>query len=407
MDCDRQYLEKEYAIWGAGRIGEAAFVYFNRSVNIVCYIDADETKWETELNGLKICSPDILQHKKLKVIIAMKNGQNNVKRCLEERYHITDYTVFSFYQTNYSKSVPNETTLSCEEMDFEKESVIICCTDGLGNQMFQYALYRNMKNRGKNVYFDISSYDAPGPNIFYLKKAFPDIPIRICKKTDLEQFCYANCGNIFNLKNFQIYVEPTIKEEKEKRVKEEILHINNGVIRGYYQCWQYPEEVRTMLLRDFSFPKVKENALSEIADEIQKVNAVSVHIRRGDYLGQSGVAVYGDICSDTYYRRAIDYFNGKEENTVFYFFSNEIEWVRENLKVKNGVYIKQSMFQQYEDWYDMFLMSCCKHNIIANSTFSWWGAWLNQNPKKIVIAPKKWFNGTETPDICPPDWVRI
>ena len=91
----------------------------------------------------------------------------------------------------------------------------------------------------------------------------------------------------------------------------------------------------------------------------------------------------------------------------FCFFSDDIEWVKVNYAMSNDVCIEKDMFDSYEDWYDMYLMSICSHNIIANSTFSWWGAWLNQNEDKTVIAPQKWLNGCDYIDIYPPEWITM
>ena len=128
---------------------------------------------------------------------------------------------------------------------------------------------------------------------------------------------------------------------------------------------------------------------------------------RGDYLEGSAKGAWGEVCTLYYYRRAMEYLKEKNRVSIVYFFSNDMQWVKENLMLKDAVYVEREMFDAYEDWYDMYLMSLCKDNIIANSSFSWWGAWLNQNPDKVVIAPKVWNNLCDYQDICPPDWVRI
>ena len=97
----------------------------------------------------------------------------------------------------------------------------------------------------------------------------------------------------------------------------------------------------------------------------------------------------------------------KVNNCRFYFFSDDIEEIKEHYKMDNAVYVEKAMFDGYEDWYDMYLMSICKHNIIANSTFSWWGAWLNRHEDKIVIAPEKWINSCDYQDIYPKGWMQM
>ena len=97
----------------------------------------------------------------------------------------------------------------------------------------------------------------------------------------------------------------------------------------------------------------------------------------------------------------------KVGNCKFIFFSNDMEWVKRNYNIENAIYVNSTLFDNYQDWYDMYLMSMCKHNIIANSTFSWWGAWLNSNKEKIVIAPNKWVNLCDYKDIYPDDWIKM
>ena len=140
---------------------------------------------------------------------------------------------------------------------------------------------------------------------------------------------------------------------------------------------------------------------------MEKRNTIGVHIRRGDFLESRYAREIGNICDIAYYRKALDLIKERYEDAVFCFFSNDMEWVKKTFHEENALYIDGCMFDEYHDWYDMYVMSICKHNIIPNSTFGWWGAWLNQNPDKTVIAPKRWRNRWEANDWCPPEWVLI
>ena len=111
------------------------------------------------------------------------------------------------------------------------------------------------------------------------------------------------------------------------------------------------------------------------------------------------------ICTDAYYEKAIEYFTEKYEDPTFFVFSNEPQKVTDVINVPNAVIVDVN--DELTAWADMYLMSQCHHNVIANSSFSWWGAWLNENPHKEVIAPQKWLNGERTPDICPDTWLRF
>ena len=135
-----------------------------------------------------------------------------------------------------------------------------------------------------------------------------------------------------------------------------------------------------------------------------KQSPISIHVRRDDYLSSKYVSGFGGICTIEYYNKAVERIKEEVIDPVFYIFSDDINWCRENLKLEQGVFIDWNTGK--ESWQDMFLMSQCKHNIIANSSFSWWGAWLNSNSEKIVIAPRIWWNGLKD-DVVPDSWIRI
>lgn len=391
----------EYVIWGAGKLGNLAYDHFKSRVQISFYVDSDERKWYTRLNDIPVYPPEALKEKKRKVIIALKKGRNDIAERLHNEYGIFDYTEFSFIETD--RHIANR-----KENELENNSVIVCCLGGLGNQMFQYALYRNLQQQGKNVYLDVSYYNTPRNRVFLLDKVFPYLKMKICSEEQRIQHTLSQCcGKISELHNFQIYVEPSLSEENIKKNNPELYKIDNGIIKGYHQCYQYVQEIGEILLQELLFDKCRESKLVTLSEQIKSQNAISIHIRRGDYLRSTGVAAFGNICTTQYYNNAIQILKERINNPVFYFFSNDMDWVRENFRVPDSVYIDGSLFDNYDNWYDMYLMSVCKHNIIANSSFSWWGAWLNQNPNKIVIAPGKWNNICDYQDICPKDWTRI
>lgn len=116
--------------------------------------------------------------------------------------------------------------------------------------------------------------------------------------------------------------------------------------------------------------------------------------------------MHGGICSLDYYHKAIDFIRQRLDNNIcFYLFSDDINWVEENLQLENRCIIDWN--QGEDSWQDMYLMSCCRHHIIANSSFSWWAAWLNPNKNKIVLTPNKWFNHTDAVGIVPKSWIKI
>ena len=142
-----------------------------------------------------------------------------------------------------------------------------------------------------------------------------------------------------------------------------------------------------------------------LQEQMRREQAVAVHVRRGDYLLPENSRKYGNICTLQYYKNAMQYMKKKVPDAKFYFFSNDSEWVRKNLA--NGDSVIVDCNHGKENYLDMYLMSQCSHNIIANSSFSWWGAWLNQNPDKIVISPQRWFSHLDASDAICEDWVRV
>lgn len=143
----------------------------------------------------------------------------------------------------------------------------------------------------------------------------------------------------------------------------------------------------------------------QIAKNINQENTVSVHVRRGDYQSPAFIDTLGKCCDIGYYIRAIDYMKKQVDSPRFVVFSDDMEWAKSNLPLNNAIYVVHNTGA--DSWQDMYLMSLCKHNIIANSSFSWWGAWLNENEKKIVIAPEYWWGDWKCKDVVPDSWMCL
>ncbi len=283
---------------------------------------------------------------------------------------------------------------------------------GLGNQMFQYALYKSLEHRGRNVKASLGFYQHRPDRSFSLTEVFPKINMKYISDEEFDQI---------DLEWKKIKKDPNKRLEFERDYRNrffwveprtmpyqpEIYETQNCIFVGYWQTEKYFCDIRNDLLEDFEF-NYGERRLEEWGMKISGSDQyVSVHIRRGDYLQQP--EVWGNLSESNYYNKAISYMNSVLRNPKLVFFSDDIEWVKQNYKDNNAIYIEKEMFDQYRFWYDMRLMSCCSHHIIANSSFGWWGAWLNKNGNKIVIAPKPWFFDNERADvdICPKNWIRI
>jgi hypothetical protein len=182
---------------------------------------------------------------------------------------------------------------------------------------------------------------------------------------------------------------------------------SSSYLMGNWQSEIFFRDIADTIRSDFTFkvPMSKQNA--ELADMIASINAISLHVRRGDIASNpTSLAVHG-LCSLEYYRQAIELVSSKTLNPEFVIFSDDMDWVRKNLNISFPChYINAN--KGSESYNDMRLMSFCNHHIVANSSFSWWGAWLGTGEQKIVIAPKKWFaKNYDSSSIVPSSWIRI
>ncbi len=384
------HKEKKAVIFGAGEWGRVAYHYYKESIEIVCYIDNDERIWNTELNGIPICPPEILKSERYVVIVANKRFEDEIKKQLLCDYGIRGAIIFRI--TEKMQELYLE-----ENEDPEVQELIVAFSHGLGNQMFQYALYKCLLMEDRNVRADLSAYIKPDMMPFELPQVFPNVKLGLCNPAKKEQY----------LKGGKTYIEEPPRNQDKTTFKKELFHMEWGYIEGFHCSYQYPELIRQQLLRDFEFSYQKDETLCRLREFFFKENVVGVHVRRGDFLNPKYQREVGSLCNSDFYFRAIDLMKSINEDLIFCFFSNDLEWVKNNLGGKNSIYMDKSMFSEYHDWYDMYLMSICKHNIIPNSTFGWWGAWLNQNPDKKIIAPKKWRTRWEATDWCPKEWILI
>lgn len=286
--------------------------------------------------------------------------------------------------------------------------IVMRIMGGMGNQMFQYALAYRLKSIGHRVKLDLSFFDCQKEEGIgkrkYALDCFENIDIKVSSKAECQRynpqysswFVRHSLGEIQKLLNRIPALQITKYAEREPYYEfhKELFSLKRAYLSGYWQNHNYFEKIRPELLKVFSF-KPPVNLKNSIAKKtIQAKESVSVHIRRGDYLNFKDI--YGEICTINYYMKAIEYIKKTVKNPHFYFFSDEPNWIRENFNLSNMTVIDWN--SRDDASYDMYLMSKCKHNIIANSTFSWWAAWLNKNPKKIVISPSKYDSKTNITD---------
>lgn len=284
---------------------------------------------------------------------------------------------------------------------------------GLGNQLFQYAMARNVAERnGSQLKVDLSWFESPDVatrRIFGLNSFI--IQLRNASEAEINRCLMLR--KAFGRDIYETIVPFRYKKyikTKEFQVFNEIyLRLGGDVyLDGYWADERFFCDIANIIRKEFKLSGGLSPNNSNYSSIIDETESVSVHIRRGDYVTSSQFSPIFNICDQSYYRRAIDLIADKITHPVFFIFSDDIEWARQNLNPKHKVvYVSGAEGKLPHE--EMILMSRCKHNIIANSTFSWWGAWLNPNNKKIVIAPDKWVNipGAYGDQIVPPTWAKI
>lgn len=388
-------MNKKVIIFGAGIWGRMAYYYYKDKCEIECFVDNSNDLWGKKIEGVSVRAPRIIGQidlRDVRIVIANKWQSRQIFEQLYEQFGISECIIFSMETVVEEYAAP-------DKEDDTNDECIINYKGGLGNQMFQYALARCFMAKGRYVTGDVSSYYQIEAPEFILEDVFPAVSIKKCNVTLRKRYKRNDSFCI---------IEPNSWTIDKMEADFSIFELEKGYFEGYWQSAKYIGLVEKELRKDFKFADRMEEKLCRLSEKIiGSGNAVSIHIRRGDYLTGINKRCYGNICTDEYYKKAIKYINDNVKDPVFYFFSNDIEWARNKYGYLKAVYISEKVFDYYEDWYDMFLMSCCKHNIIANSTFSWWGAWLNQNKEKIVMAPKRWVNSCDYKDIYPKEWVQI
>ena len=295
--------------------------------------------------------------------------------------------------------------------------ITVFLTGGLGNQMFQYAAGRVLSERtGARLLIDLSFLNVRTKNTtlrdyelgcFVLDKNIKVVSSKL--RGLLLSKLYFNIRNtLFGKKIAEYFSIFTARESCnfDPRFSQLQHHVK---LLGHFQSEKYFSGRKHLIQNSFTFKEELYGKNNELAGMIKNANAVSVHIRRGDYIHNHKAANNFVSCSKEYYEQAMAYICEKVESPYFFIFSDEPETAKKILQQHNAIYINNNTGT--DSYNDMRLMSLCKHNIIANSSFSWWGAWLNNYPGKIVIAPRQWFknevNNNNVRDLLPQEWIKL
>ena len=284
---------------------------------------------------------------------------------------------------------------------------------GLGNQMFQYAFGRaTAKRLGTQLLIDSTDSTLSIHNGFELARIF-NIQATEVTKEDMQEvlgiFRYGLVRKALKVTGLRKLLKSTYIEEPCFHFEPEMLSIpDNSFIKGYWQSEKYFTEIENDIRSDFTFNLPLSPRNEEIAKFIDQSNSVSLHVRRNDFVKNPDINSFHGLCSLEYYNAAIRYIACRVEHPIFFVFSDDLNWVKSNLIIDFPCeFIGHN--QGIESYNDMRLMSLCKHHIIANSSFSWWGAWLNPNTSNLTVAPECWFADPrlDTCDLLPADWMRV
>ena len=294
--------------------------------------------------------------------------------------------------------------------------IIVKLQGGLGNQMFQYAIGRRLSILLQtNLKLDFSFLNDKTPKANFTIRNYEldafNIAGDFSEYTEIKHFYRNNpiskikrkLGSLKQINETGHQFNPKILELK-----------GNIYLNGYWQSEKYFNAIRSNLLSEFSLKNSLldelegDKSLLQMKELINMTNSVSVHFRRGDYVSDLVTSQFHGTCSMSYYQDAIKRILAEIPNPHFFLFTDDQEWVKSQKIIED---FPSTLAITSNMHLDMYLMSLCKHNIIANSSFSWWGAWLNQNPDKMIIAPKRWFAkddlNQQIPDLIPQNWIRL
>jgi hypothetical protein len=274
--------------------------------------------------------------------------------------------------------------------------IIARISGGLGNQMFQYAFARAFTHAtGMRAVIDTSQVNSTSTASAHREVEINNFTVSIPLR-------HMSWFRIFSKLSRRDVIEPSFTYNP---------HIVTAIkdwsyVSGIWQSEKYFKDIRDILLTEFSLKNPLSPTAQPLWAEITKRTAVSIHIRRGDYVVDTKTNSKHGVCPPEYYKKAVDYISSHVQHPQFYIFSDDIAWVKEHMSLpESSIFVSQQGIASYEE---LMLMKECKHNIVANSSFSWWGAWLNKNPQKIVIAPQKWFNAPiPTTDLLPVSWIQL
>lgn len=293
--------------------------------------------------------------------------------------------------------------------------IIIRLMGGMGNQMFQYALGRQLSIKHKvPLKVDLSFLldRTPKANFTYRNYDLDvfNTKVSLATKENIADFNPDNLPqSIFHrierkLKGCRVVYEKYFHYDPD------VLNSSrNSYLCGYWQSEKYFSGIREVIKKEFTLKNTDWQDITEQEDRILSTNSICVNFRRADFVNNPEANKFHGVCEMEYYTKAIELITKKVEHPMFFIFSDDIKWCKENVKIQFPHYFIEHKYAGTKFEKYLHLMTKCKHFIISNSTFAWWGVWLCDSMDKVVIAPQKWFNDQtiDTTDMVPSTWIRI
>ncbi|MBA3680809.1 MAG: alpha-1,2-fucosyltransferase [Bacteroidetes bacterium] len=293
--------------------------------------------------------------------------------------------------------------------------IVVKLIGGLGNQLFQYAAGKALATYHKTELIVDTSHLKLISNGAYTQRKFElekfNINVSIANEDVLKIFNIDQNKFIRRLKKISpALFKKMIFNEHHFNFHSEFLKLpKNTYLNGYWQSEKYFNSFREKLLAEITLREALSANAAVLDKKINELNSVSLHVRRGDFVSLKSANHFHGYLEVDYYKAAIEQIKNKETDPFFFIFSDDMDWCKKNLDFIDKKEFIEGKEKGISTQEELILMSHCKHNIIANSSFSWWGAWLNQYQMKTVIAPKNWFvdKKINTNDLIPNNWIKI
>ncbi len=292
--------------------------------------------------------------------------------------------------------------------------IIAQITGGLGNQMFQYAAAKALSiHLNSPLKLDLQSYKReilPELEVFrsFELTSFQNFEY---KEASIEEINAFTTSNFFSrkIKHFLPFHMRKVFSEKNNTFDNNFFKAGKSAyLKGHRQTEKYFKGYQNEIKNSYQLKNDLITDVKELGKLISSQSSVSVHIRRGDYLRLPIILDWHGVLGFDYYTKALETIQSKFPNINIYYFSDDVEWVeKELLPIFPGTILSGTIASTH--YHDFYLMQCCRNNVVANSSFSWWSAWLNQHPDKMIIAPRKWFGNPRlsTKDLYPKDWIVL